>query len=112
MKNSCLVKQLKGIDVEFKIEAYVAKIVYGLDKEEFVFIVNSFQKLKDTEREKLLMEYQRLEGRRTDGSIGKVKIFNHLSSSLSEMDMTIVRSVPAGGNWKNIPEDIPSKEFK
>lgn len=36
---------------------------------------------------------------------------NHLSSKLSELDMKVVYSVPPGGNWKNIPEDIPSKRI-
>jgi Alw26I/Eco31I/Esp3I family type II restriction m6 adenine DNA methyltransferase len=105
-------KQLNGVAVESKIEAYVAKIVYGLQKDEFSFIINSFQKLSDAERQKLLEEYNRLEGRRVDGSKDEIKIFNHLSSTLSEMDMAIVKSIPPGGNWKNIPEDIPSKRVQ
>lgn len=39
------------------------------------------------------------------------KIANHRSAKLSELDMKIVKSVPPGGNWKNIPEDIPSKRI-
>ena len=40
-----------------------------------------------------------------------VKIHNHLSSNLSELDMAVVNSVPPGGNWKNIPESVPSKRL-
>lgn len=39
------------------------------------------------------------------------KIPNHLVSKLSELDMAIIRSVPPGGNWKNIPENIPSQRI-
>jgi DNA (cytosine-5)-methyltransferase 1 len=40
-----------------------------------------------------------------------IKIPNHLSSKLSELDMRVVHSVPPGGNWKNIPIDIPSNRI-
>lgn len=39
------------------------------------------------------------------------KIANHATAKLSELDMRIVKSVPEGGNWKNIPEDIPSRRI-
>ena len=38
-------------------------------------------------------------------------IFNHYASSLSELDMQVIRCVPPGGNWKNIPESVPSKRL-
>lgn len=38
-------------------------------------------------------------------------IFNHYSARLSELDLRMVRSVPEGGNWKNIPESIPSRRL-
>lgn len=40
------------------------------------------------------------------------KLYNHITSSLSERDMEMVRHVPQGGNWKNIPESIPSKRLE
>ncbi len=39
-------------------------------------------------------------------------IFNNRTARLSALDMEIVRSVPEGGNWKNIPESIPSKRLE
>jgi len=36
---------------------------------------------------------------------------NHVSARLSALDMRIVRSVPEGGNWKDIPVEIPSKRL-
>ncbi|MGL5900890.1 MAG: DNA (cytosine-5-)-methyltransferase [Lactobacillaceae bacterium] len=37
---------------------------------------------------------------------------NHKAAKLSELDMKIVNSVPPGGNWKNIPLDVPSKRIE
>ena len=36
---------------------------------------------------------------------------NHFSAHLSDLDMRIVEAVPEGGNWKDIPESIPSKRL-
>jgi len=39
-------------------------------------------------------------------------LYNHQTSSLSELDLRMIRHVPAGGNWRDIPEDIPSKRLE
>lgn len=39
------------------------------------------------------------------------KIFNHITSKLSQLDMMVVHAVPPGGNWKNIPESVPSQRI-
>ena len=41
-----------------------------------------------------------------------MQIFNHITFSLSENDLRMVKSVPPGGNWKNIPPSIPSKRLE
>lgn len=41
-----------------------------------------------------------------------IAIPNHVSARLSELDMRMVRSIPQGGNWKDIPIDIPSKRLE
>lgn len=33
---------------------------------------------------------------------------NHQSAKLSALDLQFARSVPPGGNWQNIPENVPS----
>lgn len=38
-------------------------------------------------------------------------IFNHYAAKLSDLDMQIVNCVPPGGNWKDIPETIPSQRL-
>jgi len=42
----------------------------------------------------------------------KIPIYNHQTSSLSEIDLQMVKAIPSGGNWKNIPLDIPSKRVE
>lgn len=38
-------------------------------------------------------------------------IYDHIASGLSELDLWMVRSVPEGGNWTNIPAEIPSQRI-
>lgn len=40
-----------------------------------------------------------------------IGIPNHVTARLSVLDMQMVRSVPEGGNWKDIPTNIPSKRL-
>lgn len=40
------------------------------------------------------------------------KVWNHVQFRLSANDMRMVRSVPQGGNWRDIPLDIPSKRLE
>jgi DNA (cytosine-5)-methyltransferase 1 len=39
-------------------------------------------------------------------------IYNHITYSISELDMKMILSVPPGGNWKNIPLSVPSKRLE
>lgn len=39
-------------------------------------------------------------------------LHNHTTYSLSKNDLRMVKSIPPGGNWKNIPLDIPSKRLE
>ncbi|MGI8396855.1 DNA (cytosine-5-)-methyltransferase [Agrobacterium deltaense] len=38
-------------------------------------------------------------------------LYDHIASGLSELDLQIVKSVPEGGNWTNIPESVPSQRI-
>lgn len=38
-------------------------------------------------------------------------IENHYTPKLSELDKRMAKAIPPGGNWKNIPESIPSKRL-
>ena len=39
-------------------------------------------------------------------------IYNHNCSKLSELDLRMVKAIPSGGNWKNIPVSVPSKRLE
>lgn len=39
-------------------------------------------------------------------------LYNHQTGSLSPLDMEMIRHVPPGGNWKDIPGHIPSKRLE
>jgi len=39
-------------------------------------------------------------------------VTDHVSGRLSDLDMVVVRSVPPGGNWKNLPDDFPSQRVQ
>lgn len=37
------------------------------------------------------------------------ELYNHEAASLSKLDLEMVRAVPPGGNWKNIPDEIVAR---
>lgn len=37
------------------------------------------------------------------------ELYNHESASLSALDLQMVRAIPPGGNWQNIPDEIVAK---
>jgi len=37
---------------------------------------------------------------------------NHFTPKLSDLDLKMVKSIPPGGNWKNIPISVPSKRLE
>ncbi len=39
-------------------------------------------------------------------------VYNHVTPSLSELDLEIIRSVPPGGNWQDIPLRIAKKSAR
>jgi len=40
------------------------------------------------------------------------RIPNHRAARLSALDLAMIRTVPPGGNWKDIPETIPSRRLE
>ena len=41
-----------------------------------------------------------------------MKLYNHISPRLSDLEWEMAKHIPAGGNWKNIPVHIPSKRLE
>lgn len=40
-----------------------------------------------------------------------MKLYNHIAPGLSKLEWEMAKHIPAGGNWKNIPENIPSQRL-
>lgn len=41
-----------------------------------------------------------------------MKLYNHISPRLSDLEWEMSKHIPAGGNWQNIPLHIPSKRLE
>ena len=113
---------LKGsTESELDIEVFVAKL-YGLSQNEFAELLVSFEKIEEPEKAALLADHRWSHQKREVGPTAtraplqlvksEIVIPNHYCASLSELDLQIVNSVPPGGNWKNIPESVPSERLK
>lgn len=40
------------------------------------------------------------------------KLYNHIAPGLSKLEWEMVKHIPEGGNWQNIPETIPSQRLE
>ncbi|RNM05827.1 Alw26I/Eco31I/Esp3I family type II restriction adenine-specific DNA-methyltransferase [Dickeya undicola] len=82
---------------------------YGLPDDVFLGLLTMLEKHSpgDVSEIKKIMVLDRKESK---DEIRRIE--NHYASTLSELDLRICRSVPPGGNWKDIPEDIPSERIK
>ncbi len=40
-----------------------------------------------------------------------MKIYNHIAAGFSDLEWEMVKHIPEGGNWQNIPETIPSQRL-
>lgn len=109
---------------EMKADAHVALHCYKLSMDEYATILDLFPKLTNDEKGAFVSAYRSLmntfepvtQDSAAEASGGGAPpagaIFNHLSAKLSELDMRMVRAVPEGGNWKDIPESIPSRRLE
>ena len=43
---------------------------------------------------------------------GKLKIYNHLAPGFSDLEWRMVKNIPQGGNWKDIPAPSKSKRIE
>ena len=41
-----------------------------------------------------------------------MKLYNHIAPKFSDLEWKMVKNIPPGGNWKNIPESVPSQRLK
>ncbi|GAG20948.1 unnamed protein product, partial [marine sediment metagenome] len=92
------------------IEVEVA-IAYGLSLEQFERLLLAFPKVSAAERETLLTHPGWKSAMNHAKPATSVRIANHVAPALSAIDLRMVRSIPPGGNWKDIPSSIPSKRL-
>lgn len=97
-------RQLQGEDMEMMLELEIAKL-YGISSNEYEIIINSFDIPEETKLFLISKYNGYMNGANTQ------MIYNHYASSLSELDMQVIKCVPPGGNWKNIPESVPSQRI-
>lgn len=92
------------------LEVKVAQL-YDLRREDMAELLSSFAKIERDEATELLSmpEWGRVQ---KTALRQNVKIHNHYSANLSELDLMIAHAVPPGGNWKNIPQSVPSQRLK
>jgi Alw26I/Eco31I/Esp3I family type II restriction m6 adenine DNA methyltransferase len=93
-----------------RLEVEVAQL-YNLSPEDMAELLRSFAKIEAEEVNRLLAMPEWGRAAKVVAP-QNVKIWNHYSASLSELDLAIARAVPPGGNWKNIPESIPSQRLQ
>ncbi len=41
-----------------------------------------------------------------------MKLYNHIAPGLSKLEWEMAKHIPAGGNWQNIPDTIPSQRLE
>ncbi|NLT46226.1 MAG: DNA (cytosine-5-)-methyltransferase [Thermotogaceae bacterium] len=91
-----------NIAIQWEIECLVAK-EYGLKYEDFRAIMQSFT-LTTSESKQI-----------EECAIMSLKLCqyppNHYAAKLSDLDKLIISYVPQGGNWKNIPDSVPSQRL-
>lgn len=95
-------ERLIGKDNEFTIEAYAADM-YSLSEPSFSALIKCFDYSEEESRRLIWEMHQKKEASQM--------IYNHYAAKLSDLDMQIVHCVPPGGNWKDIPESIPSQRL-
>jgi len=40
-----------------------------------------------------------------------MRLYNHIAAGFSDLEWEMVKHIPEGGNWQNIPENIPSQRL-
>lgn len=107
---------------EISLEVMIAKM-YGLDRVSYAALVGQLHGLSEEYVENLLGDLQWDEDPNQDckkyvPSVpviipdNFVKIPNHYTSNLSQLDLQMAGYVPPGGNWKHIPATVSSKRVQ
>lgn len=89
----------RPLEAELRIEVITAQ-AYGLNRHQYSRLLECFDRLPNEFKQQLLSHEL------------WNKIPNHYSAKLSKLDLDIAKSVPPGGNWKDVPATVPSKRIK
>jgi len=98
--------------IEMEIECLVG-LSYGLSLDEFLHIVNTYVlSPEEVARTKAIAtKIWGKVGHHICEEGGTVFIPNHHAPKLSDLDKLVISHIPQGGNWKNIPESVPSQRL-
>jgi len=100
---------------EAGIELEVAAL-YGLSHPELMVLVEHFPGLDNDFVDRLCTTLQTSTIKDSDAvqknKMSEIRIPNHYTARLSELDLRTAIAVPPGGNWKNVPEDVPSNRIR
>ena len=80
---------------ELEINICICKL-FNLNLKEATYILNDF-----FDSEEIKKEWGE-----------NIKLYNHLAPGFSDLEWQMVEHIPEGGNWKNIPESVPSKRLE
>jgi DNA (cytosine-5)-methyltransferase 1 len=104
-----------GTDAEVSLDVFVARL-YGFNRDEFEVLLSCFPNIPQSEKQLRLDHKDWCKGTTISKAAVKLTeqsfmIPNHYAATLSKLDLQMVRAVPPGGNWKDIPESIPSQRL-
>lgn len=93
----------------YALEAIVA-ILYKLEPNELSFILEDlkYEEVEINEITKLFHYYRES----IDNDNKDIPVTNHTVPTLSDLDLEMIKHVPQGGNWMDIPESVPSKRLE
>jgi Alw26I/Eco31I/Esp3I family type II restriction m6 adenine DNA methyltransferase len=97
---------------EVRLEVRVA-MLYCLSRDDFGALLTRFPKV-EPEEVTMLMECPEWQSEQGSACPAKEQggIPNHYSASLSALDLEMARCIPPGGNWKDIPDSVPSQRIR
>ena len=103
-------KMLSNPSIELQVE--IDKLVFdwfGLRSDAIDYLLEAMAIHDPTYVQSLRLEVPKRESK--DAPHSEI-INSHAAPSLSSLDVLVCESVPPGGNWKDIPESVPSKRLQ
>ncbi len=99
----------RGLYLKILLEVIIAK-GYSLSSKEFELILTDIKHPYISEALKYFKFHENAKAASIEIKNHR-KLSNHNKPSLSVLDAAIISYIPQGGNWRNVPEHIPSKRL-